>query len=174
MLDLNRISSINGWMNNEELQWLYDTASGMGSVLEIGAWCGRSTFALCSGCPGMVFSIDHFRGSLEHEGMIKGGMNPIAIYYENMKGFGNIITVIGESATVSKHIAIEYDMLFIDGAHEKEAIEKDLVSWALGAKRIVAGHDWGYGQIREAVHAFYPGEEIKEGPGSIWWIRRGE
>lgn len=172
MLDLNRISSINGWMNNEELQWLYDTASGMGSVLEIGAWCGRSTFALCSGCPGMVFSIDHFRGSLEHEGLIKSGMNPIAVYYENMKVFGNIITVIGDSAKVSKHIAIGYDMLFIDGAHEKEAIEKDLASWAWNATILVAGHDWGYGQIQEAVKTFFPGAEIKQAPGSLWYTRR--
>lgn len=174
MLDLNMISTIPGWMEPDELQWLYDTARGMGNVLEIGAWCGRSTVALCSGCPGTVFSIDHFKGSSEHKEIIKGGLNPIALYHENTKEFDNLITIVGESSMVSGRIVIQYDMLFIDGSHEKEAVEKDMASWAPGAKKIVAGHDWGYEEIRGAVKAFFPGEEIKEGPGSIWSVRRGQ
>lgn len=56
-------SHIQGWMNDKELRWLFETAKSMQSVVEIGCWKGRSTFALCcSGCPA-VYAVDHFNGS---------------------------------------------------------------------------------------------------------------
>lgn len=76
-LDLGKANSISGWMNSEELEWLYTTASEMDSILEIGAWCGRSTFALASGCKGNVFSIDHFNGSGEHQNDIWKGKSVV-------------------------------------------------------------------------------------------------
>jgi hypothetical protein len=48
-------SHIQGWMGSHELRWLHQTARELGSVVEIGCWKGRSTFALCSsGCPRVV------------------------------------------------------------------------------------------------------------------------
>lgn len=53
---------IAGWMGGPELQWLFDKATEMESIVEIGAWMGKTTHALCSGCRGIVIAIDHFMG----------------------------------------------------------------------------------------------------------------
>jgi hypothetical protein len=41
--------SIPGWMTEDELRWLHETAKSMASVVEIGCYQGRSTFALLQG-----------------------------------------------------------------------------------------------------------------------------
>ena len=55
-------SPIEGWMDIDELEWLHDTAVNMNTVVEIGAWKGRSTIALLQGCKGIVFAVDPWRG----------------------------------------------------------------------------------------------------------------
>lgn len=60
-------SHIQGWMTVEELNWLLETGKAMESIVEVGSWKGRSTFAQCSsGCP-RVYAVDHFKGSSEHQ-----------------------------------------------------------------------------------------------------------
>ena len=63
---------IKGFLDHEEGMLLYDIArelSANGPCLEIGGYCGKSTVYLGLGCKargGILFSIDHHRGSEEH------------------------------------------------------------------------------------------------------------
>ena len=75
-------SAIEGWCSPVELGWLKATAAAMNSVVEIGAWKGRSTIALASGCRGEVFAVDHWLGSAAersgaHKEAVTGGVRKI-------------------------------------------------------------------------------------------------
>jgi hypothetical protein len=58
-------NDIPGWMFVDELNWLYQRAKTVGSIVEVGSWKGRSTHALLSGCIGEVYAVDHFQGNIE-------------------------------------------------------------------------------------------------------------
>ena len=53
-----RAKGYQGWMYPEELEWLYEAAKRMNSIVEIGSWQGRSTYVLLSGCRGPVVAVD--------------------------------------------------------------------------------------------------------------------
>ena len=171
-LDVGRAISIDGWMSTGELEWLYETAKTMERIVEIGSWCGRSTFALCSGCPGIVYAIDHFRGSLEH-GDRAEKENVIKQFRDNTKHFDNLLTIVGDSVFAAKHLHFECDMLFIDGAHDYEAVVADLRAWRFRVGRLVAGHDWNENGVAKAVQDTCEDWDIEHGPGSIWYAKLG-
>ena len=67
------INDIKGFLEDDEAQALYDhalQATGIGPVLEIGSYCGKSTIYLglaCRQSHSTVFALDHHRGSEEHQ-----------------------------------------------------------------------------------------------------------
>lgn len=172
MYDLDRATRIDGWMNTDELRWLYDTALGMESVVEIGAWCGRSTVALCQGCKGRVFSIDHFRGSAEHQTTMQNGKKPLEEFRKNTSDLENLVLLIGDSATLAGCVEMRYDMLFVDGSHDYTSVIEDLKGWGPRARKLIAGHDYGQGGVGEAVKEYFGDTRIEHGPGTIWSVRR--
>ena len=72
-IDKELLSSIKGFLADDEGQCLYETAlraGKMGFCLEIGSYCGKSTLFLGSACKknnSILFSIDHHNGSEEQQ-----------------------------------------------------------------------------------------------------------
>lgn len=150
---------IHGWMDNHELNWLYETAKQMKSVVEIGSWQGRSTFALCSsGCP-RVIAVDHFKGSIEHQATIRDEkLNIRELFYKNVGHFENLIVVEKSSAEAAALVAkMEgmVDMVFIDASHDEYSINEDLRLWAPLARKVIAGHDYGYDSVKVPVVKYF-------------------
>lgn len=152
---------IHGWMDAHELNWLYETAKLMDSVVEIGAWRGRSTFALCtSGCP-RVIAVDHFMGSIEHQPYIRDEKLDLrADFYGNVGHFENLIVVEKPSAVAAELVAKmenggKVDMVFIDASHDYESVREDLKLWAPLARKIVAGHDYGYDSVQRPIVEYF-------------------
>jgi predicted O-methyltransferase YrrM len=56
--------NVPGFMQQHELYWLAARASTRNVVLELGSWKGRSTKALALACPGVVYAVDHWQGSV--------------------------------------------------------------------------------------------------------------
>jgi precorrin-6B methylase 2 len=162
---------IDGWMSEEELKWLFEQAQKMDSILEIGSWCGRSTTALCSGCKGAVFAIDHFKGSIEHQELIKG-RDIFKEFRANMKGFNNLITIIADSTKIVDYLIIDFDMLFVDGGHEYETVLADLEGWGSRAKKMIVGHDISENGVPEAVKKYFGNVEVEHGPDSLWYVSK--
>lgn len=104
------VFDIQGWMNDEELQWLYTQARRMESVVEIGCWRGRSTHALLSGCPGIVNAVDHWKGSPDeraagqphHDAM---SQDIYAQFMANVGQFPNLKVFRMESGDAAEQIA---------------------------------------------------------------------
>jgi len=128
------VSPIEGWMDIDEMEWLCDTAGNMGTVVEIGAWKGRSTIALLRGCKGIVFSVDPWRGHQEG----------YAEYIYNTKEFEHLVIIKMPSLqAVSIFNGNPVDMVFIDADHSYEAVRDDIEAWLPKTRKIICGHDYG-------------------------------
>lgn len=158
---------IDGWMDPEELRWLLSKAKEMETILEIGSWKGRSTYALCMGCKGKVVSVDHFKGSKEHQG--RGDLPTIRDeFLKNTGEFSNLVSLVMSSEEASKVLEENFDMVFIDGSHEKEDVKKDLELWGFRWNKLICGHDWSHDGVSSSVREYFNGE-YKLGPKSLWY-----
>lgn len=163
-------NSIQGWMTDEELNWLYETASTMDSIVEIGCWKGKSTHALASGCKGVVFAVDHFKGSPNERNYAHAEAKEKDIfkeYWRDLIKFPNLVVLRMNShkaSTFFKHNSI--DMVFIDGSHLYEDFLIDFLSWRPICKKIICGHDRDIEDIRKVFDRL----EINPNPevGTIW------
>jgi predicted O-methyltransferase YrrM len=178
---------IDGWMSADELHWLYDTATRMNSIVEVGSWLGRSTHALCSGCAGTVYAVDHWLGSPdEREGNHKlvQTADVYELFIENLKEFvchnglgcGNLMPFKMDSLEAAELFSGgkygQIDMVFIDGDHRKDNVLADLKAWCPLAKKILCGHDFSQNGVEKAVEEF--GMPFERVPGMTIWTMNME
>lgn len=124
-------NDVDGWMRPLELNWLYQTARGMRSIVEIGSFKGRSTTALLDGCAGPVWSVDCFTEPTEAQLIATIGNRH------------NITLINGLSVEVSKRFKDKsVDMVFIDAGHTYDAAKSDIAAWLPKATKIICGHDY--------------------------------
>jgi len=141
-------NDIDGWTTKEELNWLFKVASDKESVAEIGSWKGRSTHALLSACKGIVYAIDHFKGSPGE--ILHKGIKPFSDFKKNVGHFPNLKIYKMDSEKAVKKIGI-IDMVFIDGAHTYEAVKKDIEMWLPKTAKLICGHDFQWPGVQKAV-----------------------
>ena len=171
-------NGIEGWMTQEELEWLHETAKGMESIAEIGSWKGRSTHALCSGCPGVVTAVDHFMGSkgFAYEEWRHGQeAKDDAVYRafcENTKEFTNLTVNRKPSLEASLDYPDKsFDAVFIDATHTFDGLTSDMSAWMPKARKILCGHDYDpvvWPSVVRAVNAMLGTVEVC---GTIWYKR---
>lgn len=121
-------------------------------VVEIGAYCGRSTLYLAAGVaaagdaaePGVVFSVDHHHGSEENQAGWEhhdpslvdpetGLLDTLGRWRRaiDRAGAGKLVVgVVGDSPTVAAHFSSPVGLLFIDGGHGSEPAWADYRGWA--------------------------------------------
>ena len=164
-------ATIPGWMNPGELRWLYETAKGMDSIIEIGSWKGRSTYALLSGCKGTVYAVDPFPGD-------PFPANHGSTYEDFIKNVGNFpnlsVCKMTSEAAAANGLPPQVDMVFIDGDHSYEGVMADLKIFAPRAKKLLCGHDLtdpDYPGIRQALYEFFGADRVASGPDSLWYIK---
>lgn len=137
-------------MDEAEALRLYELAkeaSRLGPCLEIGSYCGRSAAYLGMGCRengGILFSIDHHRGSEEqqpgeeyfdpelldpHTGLI----DTLPLFRKTIAALGledTVIPIIAKSAVIARNWSTPLSLVFIDGGHTIEAALADYDGWA--------------------------------------------
>jgi len=172
-------NDIKGWMSPKELQWLYEQARNMDSIVEIGCWHGRSTHALLSGCRGTVYAVDHWQGSPGANGQLLFAcrdvktMDVFAAFMKNVGEFANLQPIkMASLEAVGSFADKSVDMVFIDGSHLYEAVKADILAWLPKARKLISGHDyghkvWGPG-VAQALEAIF-GNDYEVGPGGIWF-----
>jgi hypothetical protein len=155
-------------MSDSELNWLYKTAKEMQSIVEVGCWRGRSTYALCSGCPGWVYAVDHFKGSSEHQDIIKTGFDVREDFLKNMKDLKRwVLFEMDSLKAVEVFSDRSIDMVFLDASHEFDHFLDDLGAWAPKAKKMICGHDFDYPAIRLALDHYF-GDDTFQIHDRIW------
>jgi hypothetical protein len=163
------IPDIDGWMLPVEMQFLYTNAKEMDSVIELGSWKGRSTHALASGCKGIVYAIDHWKGSnMDLTQELAKKEDVFATFKNNMKEFKNI-TIINKNIDDAINDVPDADMVFIDAEHNYDAIKRDLINWLPKAKKLICGHDYCTtfpGVVNAVTEVIGEPDGVA---GTIWW-----
>ena len=178
-------TDIEGWMREKELIWLSKEAKKCKLIVEVGTWCGRSTYAMALKVRRKIITIDSFlmkgvpykRWDIARIASTHLKDDPDWLYnkcLENLAEFiktGKVIVLRGESSEVIRkldHLKGHVDMVFIDGSHDYESVKQDIINYKPLVKKggILAGHDFGY-QVQQAVEELLPGYKIARNT-SIW------
>ena len=141
--------NVKGFLNDKEakkLQELFLNVHHLGSVLEIGTYCGKSTLnfaVVAKKIDGLIYTVDHHTGSEEHQ--LGEEYHDEDLYDKRLKKFNTlpeflknlrssnldnfIIPIISKSSDASETFSELISLLFIDGGHSLEAALSDYNSW---------------------------------------------
>jgi predicted O-methyltransferase YrrM len=142
--------SARGFMPDAEGLALHRLARGhlpRGPVLEVGGYCGKSAVYLGAAARevgGVVFSVDHHRGSEENQAGWEhhdpalvdestGRMDTLPFFRRTVADAGLedvVVAVVGQSATVAAHWRTPLSLLFVDGGHGDVPAHADYTGWA--------------------------------------------
>jgi len=155
-IDDSILSRVKGFLEEEEGRALHEialAASRFGPCLEIGSYCGKSAICLGAACKtnnGILFSIDHHRGSEEQQ---PGELyfdpelyDPVSWRVDTFREFRNTVEIAGLEDTVvpivcrsdvaARSWKTPLSLVFIDGGHSYEAAHTDYIVWS---KHILSG-----------------------------------
>jgi len=160
--------AVKGFMPDDEGLALHEAgrraaATGLGPLLEIGTYCGKSAVYLGAAARAggtTLWSVDHHRGSEEiqpgwehHDPEVvdagTGRMDTLPWARRTLEAAGledTVILVVGVSAAVATAWTTPLSLLFIDGGHSSEIEWADYRAWAPK----VAPGGW------LAIHDVYP------------------
>jgi predicted O-methyltransferase YrrM len=141
-----------GFMPDDEGLALYRAgrragAAGLGPLLEIGTYCGKSALYLGAAAVEdgtVLFSVDHHRGSEENQAgwehhdtdvvdPLTGRMDTLPWARRAVESAGleaSVVLVVGASTTVARYWTTPLALLFIDGGHASEVAWADYRAWA--------------------------------------------
>lgn len=148
--DQKGIDAIKGFMDPEEGRGLYEfakKAGRLGPCLEIGSYCGKSTVYLGAACResgGILFSIDHHRGSEEQQpgeayfdpelfDPQAGRVDTFPTFRKTLQAAvleDTVVPLVCKSAVAARCWATPLGLVFIDGGHTLEAAYTDYNAWA--------------------------------------------
>ena len=178
---------IPGWFNWEPLYG--EVAADLppcGIGVEVGVWLGRSIVYLAEklnelgkqGCH--LYAVDTWEGAPgsqveeQVQAMRAKGRLPIAEFCSHIERAGviDLVTPFPYPSTEAAAVfeADSVDALFLDGDHSYEGVRADLNAWIpkLRQGAILAGHDYAYPGVRQAVRDRFGGVEVCNG---TWVVR---
>jgi len=152
-----------GFMPEDEGKALYEaalTGATRGPLLEIGSYCGKSTIYLGAAARArdtIVYSIDHHRGSEEHQvgqtffdarlvDSETGEVDTFPTFRRTIleaKLDDVVIAIVARAETVARTWATPLGLVLIDGSHTEESAQRDYESWSPFVVRggVLAIHD---------------------------------
>jgi predicted O-methyltransferase YrrM len=151
-----------GFMPEVEGLALYQAALSVGRrgpLLEVGTYCGKSTVyigAAATEAESVVFTIDHHRGSEEHQPGeeyhdptltdAEGRIDTLPCFRKTMAAAGleeRVIALVGDSVTISAWWRTPLAFLFLDGGHSHERAMLDYTGYSrhLEPGGVLAIHD---------------------------------
>ena len=151
---LERARVAKGFMPEHEGFALYKAglrAARHGPLLEIGSYCGKSAVYLGAAArerSGVLFSLDHHRGSEEHQpgeeyhdpalARTDGRVDTLGEFRRTIEGAGLsdvVIAIVGDSAVTARWWQTPLGLVFIDGGHSRAAAHADYEGWAPHVRR---------------------------------------
>ncbi len=140
-----------GWLSIPEATRLAELARNK-RVLELGAFKGRSTVALALTAE-VVVSVDWHKGDKDTKA--NGAFEPsLSEYTRNIRPYRNVIPLVGRfEEIVPTLIANEFDLVFVDGQHDRHSVQRDMMFALAFNPKIIAVHDWGLFEVEPAITA---------------------
>lgn len=132
-----------GWLPENEAAELQRLAKGK-TVLELGAWKGRSTVAL-SQVARYVVSVDRHQGIEE-----VGGEDSLPDYLAAVRSLPNVAIVVADFSGFCPLLCDYFDLVFIDGDHDEGSVARDTVTALehVTLEGMLAFHDWDFDSVR--------------------------
>lgn len=185
MTMIERARQINGWQLDTEIEWLAYQALHHETILEIGSYCGRSSFALASHMTKhdnpLLVCLDDWRGEVD-----RPGLEGVALFNQwsaNLKAYEFAMPFAVDSTHLSDDDIAEltaeaeggFSMVFIDGSHDTESVIADckLADKVAATGALICGHDYFAPDVRAAVYHHYvagQGRKVTNPAGSIWMV----
>jgi len=133
-----------GWLSPVEIIELQRLAKDR-TVLELGAWKGRSTVVL-SEVATYVVSVDRHQGIPERE-----GVESLPDYLDNVLGLDNVAIVIAPFDQIVPLFDSFFTLVFIDGSHDEQSVYQDamMAMEHTNGYGTVAFHDWDMDSVRK-------------------------
>lgn len=179
-------TKIEGWMDRDELVWLYETASSLRDKsvwVEVGCWKGRSAMSVLFGLPTTCrfHAVDNWQGDPDSPAHWEAREIPGWL----LANFGLVLSVVFQvrgrlMPLVHRHnkgsleVAAEIpdksiDVVFLDARHDYQSVSEDLAAWLpkLKAGGMVSGHDIDRDGVLRAVAEKFP--RWQRGPKNIWY-----
>jgi len=189
MLNLDAARKIPGYMYDVDLEWLAARASESLRIAEIGSWMGRSTRAMADNQleGGILYAVDTWEGSDEeaHKKLLSGKPEDWLINQFRVNIGDALLSSPAfkvRAVQMTSHAAadylgvgcynIEFDMVFIDAAHDYENVKADILAWEplVKAGGILCGHDHHHPPVFKAVSELVP--DAEHVAGDIWAWRK--
>lgn len=148
---LGLVRATKGFMPDDEGAALHEAgrqaaASGLGPLLEVGTYCGKSALYLgfaAKAAGGVLFSVDHHRGSEENQAGWEhhdtdlvdsqtGRMDTLPLARRAVERAGleeSVVLVVGHSTVVAEAWTTPLSLLFIDGGHGHDVAWADYRAW---------------------------------------------
>lgn len=166
---MKQTSEIQGWFKHSDVyDYLIEKTPIDGSILELGAWLGKSSSYLADKAGDRnVIIVDSWKGSPNELGTTHRLATQTDIYdifKENM-GDRKYQSIRGLSKEVSEQFQDEsLDVVFIDATHTYPAVKQDIQLWLPKVKTggILAGHDYepAHRGVIRAVDELLPDKEV--------------
>lgn len=168
-----------GWLYDDEAECLHRLAVGCYDVVEIGAYCGKSSIWLGDAVEetGFVWSVDPHRGNVE---MREGGscydadvwtddrIDTFPLWRRNIEAAGLsgvVLPVVTGSLTFAAAFPTSPDLVFIDGDHGPAVLD-DYEAWK--SADVIAFHDSPIEDVAMACQlALADGRELVEEVSSL-------
>lgn len=173
-MNLEKALSIDGWMSEPDLSWLAERAGSHQVIVEIGSYLGRSTRAMVDNTAGLIIAIDDWYGPRDVQIPDYERRTIMDRFLQNFSDIGKdrlqYVRVDHHNLT-DKMPLITPDMIFIDGDHAYESVQRDL-KWATSVMKhgLLCGHDQEYPSVRRALFEFFPSfRRATDFDSSIWW-----
>ncbi|MDQ3958295.1 MAG: class I SAM-dependent methyltransferase [Actinomycetota bacterium] len=150
-----------GFLPPDEGAALYEaarSAAGDHPLLEIGSYCGKSGIYLGAAARErgtVLFSIDHHRGSEEHQpgeeyhdprlvDPATGAVDTFPAFRRAIENAGladTVVPVVAPSGVAAAGWATPLSFVFLDGGHSQGAADADFACWAPHVRGFLAIHD---------------------------------
>lgn len=130
---------VQGWRTDHPL--LRDAAARARRICEVGVWKGAGLVEMAAASPhAELLAVDHWRGASEHWLRDKWRretreIDLYGLFKRNMIDAGLTARVTplpldsANAAIVCRRLGLTFDMIHIDGAHDFEAVARDLMQW---------------------------------------------
>jgi predicted O-methyltransferase YrrM len=137
----------NGWLTDEEATELCRVATDK-TVLELGAWKGRSTVVF-SHVAHHVVSVDRLKGIEE-----VGGKDSLPEYLKAVRHLENVTIVVSEFDKVIPLFRQEFDVVYVDGEHDTQSAINDIYFSLAVVKEdgLVVLHDFDFESVQTAAN----------------------
>ncbi len=147
------VPAVDGWLTELEGRLLARLAEGK-EVLEIGSWCGRSTIWLARTAK-RVYAVDPFdsRSTLD---FVRNTLDEFLANLRKYQVQDKVEYFVGESRDALPGAPRQFDLVFIDGAHDRVHVEQDVLLClrTLRPGALVAFHDYSspiHGDVKIVV-----------------------